>query len=377
MLNLLGLSPAKISDFLQGHGARPFHSQQILQWMHQRQVRDFDAMTDLSKALRTKLKEIACIQLPKIARMQFSDDGTRKWLLELEDGNQIETVLIPDGGRNTLCVSSQVGCVLDCQFCATGKQGFNRDLTTAEIIGQLWLVQHALQQERSCRENKDVVRVQPVAKIITNVVFMGMGEPLLNFEQVMSAIDLMFHDHAYGLSKRRVTVSTAGVAPAMEQMIGRTQASLALSLHAPDDALRSRIVPINKKYPIQVILEKVRSYLASLPDKRAVTIEYTMIKDVNDQEHQARNLIKLLRSLPCKINLIPFNPFPQSTYQCSDTARIRQFAHLLKQAGYVVTVRSTRGDDIAAACGQLVGVVEDRTRRQVTWRKAALQSSGS
>ena len=213
MINLLGLSPTEIKDFFQEIGARPFHGQQVLQWIHQRQVCDFDAMTDLSKALRTKLKEVACIAFPQVTRTQFSDDGTRKWLLQLADGNQIEMVLIPDGGRKTLCVSSQVGCVLDCQFCATGKQGFNRDLTTAEIIGQLWLAEHALRQERQ------YAQVRTHERMISNVVFMGMGEPLLNFDRVMSAIDLMFHDHAYGLSKRRVTVSTAGVAPAIAQMI--------------------------------------------------------------------------------------------------------------------------------------------------------------
>ena len=362
MINLLGLAPTEIKQFFLEIGAKPFHGQQVLKWLHQRQVTDFAAMTDLSKMLRTQLQETASIELPIISKMQFSGDGTRKWVLQLADGNQIETVLIPDGDRNTLCVSSQVGCVLDCQFCATGKQGFNRDLTSAEIISQLWLAEHALRQEQAQKsENKPEHLMK---KAISNVVFMGMGEPLLNFTQVMRAVDLMFDDHAYGLSKRRVTISTAGVVPEIQRMIGRTQASLALSLHAPDDALRSEIVPLNRKYPIKTLLDTVSTYLKSLHDKRSVTIEYTMLKDVNDHDHHAKHLARLLKCLPCKINLIPFNPFPRSEYQSSDARRIYQFAQWLRQAGYTVTTRSTRGDDIAAACGQLVGQVRDRTRRQ-------------
>ena len=367
MIDLLGLAPNNIKQFLQEIGAKPFHGQQVLKWLHQRQVTDFDLMTDLSKPLRTKLQKLTSVKLPTIARTQFSEDGTRKWVLQLEDGNQVETVLIPDGDRNTLCVSSQVGCVLDCQFCATGKQGFNRDLTTAEIISQLWFAQHSLQQEQLPKPG------HLAKKTISNVVFMGMGEPLLNFDQVMQAVDLMFDDNAYGLSKRRVTISTAGVVPAIQHMTGRTQASLALSLHAPDDTLRSRIVPVNKKYPINAVLDAVSAYLKSLPDKRSVTIEYTMLKDVNDHDSHARQLADLLKALPCKINLIPFNPFAQSNYQCSDTQRINQFAHVLKQRDYIVTTRSTRGDDIAAACGQLTGQVHDRTRRQAFYKRLSAQ----
>ncbi len=323
--------------------------------MHQRGVDDFDQMTNMSKSLREQLKEVAEIRgPPEVVYDETSKDGTRKWVMRMDNGNSVETVLIPDGERGTLCVSSQIGCSLDCTFCSTGKRGFNRNLTAAEIIGQVWVARRAF------------MPFDPNDRPITNVVMMGgMGEPpLLNFENVVDAMNLMMEDLAYGISKRRVTLSTSGVVPALDRLGEVTDVSLAISLHAPNDELRNQLVPpLNKKYPIAELLAATRRYLSRLPDKRKATIEYTVIEGVNDQPEHARELVVLLKGLPCKINLIPFNPFPESDFRRPSMNATRRFQTVLNEAGYVTTIRTTRGDDIDAACGQLVGRVEDRTRR--------------
>ena len=310
-------------------------------------------MTNVSKALRSKLSEIAEIRPPEIVHQEISKDGTRKWVLRVDGGSSMEAVLIPDGDRRTLCVSSQVGCSLDCSFCSTGKQGFNRNLTAAEIIGQ---VRVAILSYGPVDTTEDLRRV-------TNVVMMGMGEPLMNFEPVVDAMSLMMEDNAYGLSKRRVTLSTAGLVPAIDRLAEVTDVSLAISLHAPNDELRSELVPLNKRYPIAEVIAAGQRYLASCNDKRVVTIEYTLIDGVNDQPAHARELVKILKNLPCKLNLIPFNPFPNSGYRRSHRESIERFKEITTYSGLITTVRSTRGDDIDAACGQLVGQVDDRTRR--------------
>lgn len=357
--NLLGLSKTQLEAFLLTLGERPFRATQLLKWMHQQGVSDFDAMTNISKALRERLKEVAEIRPPRIRQRFDAKDGCYKWIVEVSSGSGVEMVYIPESGRGTLCISSQAGCSLDCSFCATGKQGFNSDLTSAEIIGQLWLANHELNGFGNQKQRP-----------ITNVVMMGMGEPLLNFDNVMSAIDLMMDDNAYGLSKRRVTISTSGVVPAIKRLHEYTDASLALSLHAPNDELRDRIVPINRKYPIKELLEAVKGYLDKLPDSRVCTIEYILISGVNDHRQHARELAALLREVPCKINLIPFNPFEGSDYRRSSNAAISTFRKMLIDAGYTVTIRTTRGDEIGAACGQLVGQVDDRTRRSARYLAA-------
>lgn len=359
--NLLGYSPAKLVAFFEAHGEKPFRAQQVMKWIHQQGVTDFDRMTNLSKDLREKLKTIAEIRLPEVVRQEDSADGTRKWLIRVDGGDCIETVFIPVDGRGTLCVSSQIGCSLDCSFCATGKQGFNRDLTTAEIVGQLWLAA------------KSFGSFEPKAnRTVTNVVLMGMGEPLLNFDNVVDAVNLMMEDNAYGLSKRRVTISTSGVVPQLDRLADFTDVSLAVSLHAPNDALRNQLVPLNKKYPIAQLLESTRNYLEKLPDThRRATIEYTLIDGVNDKPEHARELAQLLRDVPCKINLIPFNPFSGVDYKKVSSANLKRFQNILIEAGYTTTVRTTRGDDIAAACGQLAGEVNDRTRRSERYSRQA------
>ena len=320
-------------------------------------------MTNLGKALREKLRGVAEIRPPEIVSQHDSSDGTRKWAIRVDGGGLVETVLIPDGSRGTLCVSSQVGCSLDCSFCSTGKQGFERDLSAAEIIGQLWL---AIQSFDAFQSGK--------GRVVTNVVMMGMGEPLLNFDNVVSAMDLMMDDLAYGISKRRVTLSTSGVVPALDRLAKVSEVSLAVSLHAPNDALRDQLVPINRKYPIAVLLESCRNYIDAQSDtKRVVTVEYTLIAGINDQPQHARELARLLQDFPCKINLIPFNTFPQSDYRRPSGNAVSRFWQVLVDAGYIVTVRTTRGDDIDAACGQLVGEVVDRTRRSERYR-AELQA---
>lgn len=352
-VNLLGMTRAKLGQFLLELGEKPFRAEQILKWIHHQGVTDFEAMTNISKALRAKLAEVAEIRPPEVASQHDSTDGTRKWAIRVTGGSLVETVYIPDGDRATLCVSSQVGCSLDCSFCSTGKQGFQRDLTAAEIIGQLWL---AIQSFDGFQSGK--------GRVVTNIVMMGMGEPLLNFDNVVDAMDLMMEDFAYGISKRRVTLSTSGVVPALDRLGDVSQASLAVSLHAPNDALRNELVPINRRYPIAELLAACQRYLDKQPDRhRVVTIEYTLIAGVNDSVELAHQLADLLRQLPCKINLIPFNPFSLSDYRRPSKNAVSRFWKVLADAGYVTTVRTTRGDDIDAACGQLVGQVADRTRR--------------
>ena len=357
-VNLMGLSLPQMEQFFLEIGEKKFRAQQVLKWIHHAGITDIDAMSNLGKALREKLKGIAEVRPPEIVSQHDSSDGTRKWAIRVEGGGLVESVLIPAGKRATLCVSSQVGCSLDCSFCSTGKQGFQRDLSAAEIIGQVWL---ALQSYDAFQSGN--------GRIVTNVVMMGMGEPLLNFDNVVAAMDLMMEDLAYGLSKRRVTLSTSGVVPALDRLAKVSEVSLAVSLHAPNDALRNQLVPINRKYPIAVLLESCRNYIAAQTDtKRVVTVEYTLIAGVNDQREHARELAELLRDFPCKINLIPFNTFDQSDYQRPSGNAVSRFWQVLVDAGYIVTVRTTRGDDIDAACGQLVGQVVDRTRRSERYR---------
>jgi 23S rRNA (adenine2503-C2)-methyltransferase len=361
----MGLPLAAMEQFFLDIGEKKFRAVQVLKWIHHHGVTEFEQMSNLGKALRETLKARAEIRPPEIVSQHDSSDGTRKWAIRVEGGGLVEAVLIPDGNRATLCVSSQVGCSLDCSFCSTGKQGFQRDLTAAEIIGQVWL---AIDSYDAFKSGK--------GRVVTNVVMMGMGEPLLNFDNVVSAMDLMMEDNAYGISKRRVTLSTSGVVPALDELAKVSEASLAVSLHAPNDALRSELVPINKKYPISVLLESARNYIDAQADKkRVVTIEYTLIAGVNDQREHAQELAQLLKDFPCKINLIPFNTFDQSDYRRPSGNAVSRFWQVLVDAGYIVTVRTTRGDDIDAACGQLVGQVVDRTRRSERYREAAEQQN--
>jgi 23S rRNA (adenine2503-C2)-methyltransferase len=359
-VNLLGLSRAQMEQFFLDLGDKKFRAHQVLKWIHHNGVTNIEEMSNLGKALREKLAQVAEVRPPEIASQQDSNDGTRKWAIRVEGGSLVETVLIPAGNRATLCVSSQVGCSLDCSFCSTGKQGFQRDLTAAEIIGQLWL---AIKSYDAFQPGHN--------RVVSNVVMMGMGEPLLNFDNVVAAMDLMLEDLAYGLSKRRVTLSTSGVVPALDRLAEVSEVSLAVSLHAPNDELRNQLVPINRKYPIAMLLESCRNYMAVQTDRnRVVTIEYTLIQGVNDQPEHASELAALLREVPCKINLIPFNTFAQSSYQRPSGNAVSRFWQVLVDAGYIVTVRTTRGDDIDAACGQLVGQVVDRTRRSERHRAA-------
>lgn len=359
-VNLLGLTLAQMEEFFLDIGEKKFRAQQVLKWIHHSGVTNIEEMTNLGKALREKLQTLAEVRPPEIVSQHDSSDGTRKWAIRVEGGGLVEAVLIPVGKRATLCVSSQVGCSLDCSFCSTGKQGFQRDLTAAEIIGQVWL---AIDSYDAWQAGN--------GRIVTNVVMMGMGEPLLNFDNVVSAMDLMMEDLAYGLSKRRVTLSTSGVVPALDKLAKVSEVSLAVSLHAPNDALRNELVPINRKYPIAVLLQSARNYIAAQRDaSRVVTIEYTLIAGVNDQTEHARELAELLRDFPCKINLIPFNTFDQSDYARPSGNAVSRFWQVLVDAGYIVTVRTTRGDDIDAACGQLVGQVVDRTGRSERYRRA-------
>jgi 23S rRNA (adenine2503-C2)-methyltransferase len=347
-VNLLNFDRPALGAWLQSLGEKPFRAQQLMKWIYQQGVDNFDAMSNLSKSLREHLETVAEIRAPRVVADQESADGSRKWLLELQDGNRIESVYIPEPGRATLCISSQVGCALNCSFCSTAQQGFNRNLTSAEIIGQLWTANRLL--------------IEAAQQPVSNVVFMGMGEPLLNFDNVMTAIAQMQDDFAFALSKRRVTISTAGVVPGLKRLAEVTDVSLALSLHAPDDELRSRLVPLNQKYAIAEVLEACRDYVGE--GRRRVTIEYVMLDGVNDEDRHARALAKLLRNVPSKVNLIPFNPFPRTRYRRSNAARIERFRDILHNAGIVTITRKTRGDDIDAACGQLAGEFQDRTRRR-------------
>jgi 23S rRNA (adenine2503-C2)-methyltransferase len=349
--NLLGLDVQALGRFFEGLGEKPFRARQVERWIHQMGEGDFSAMSDLAKALREKLRETACVEAPQIVGDEINADGTRKWLVKVDGANAVETVFIPETGRATLCVSSQAGCVLDCSFCATGKQGFNRNLSAAEIVGQLWLANRALGYPSRAK------------RIISNVVFMGMGEPMLNLDNVIPALRLMLDDNAYGLSRRRVTVSTSGVVPGMDRLREECPVALAVSLHAPNDALRDALVPLNKKYPLKDLIAACNRYLEAAP-RDFITFEYVMLEGVNDTEAHAREAAALARSVRCKYNLIPFNPFAGVDYRRSSPERIRRFAEILSRAGITVTTRKTRGDDIAAACGQLAGDVSDRTRRR-------------
>ena len=357
-VNLLGMTRAQLESFFTEIGEKKFRAQQVMKWIHHQGVRDFQEMTNLGKALRDRLSQTAEITPPIIDSQQDSADGTRKWAIKVEGGALVEAVLIPEGDRATLCVSSQVGCSLDCKFCSTGKQGFQRDLTSAEIIGQVWLANDSYDGWQAGK-----------GRVVTNVVMMGMGEPLLNFDNVVSSMELMCDDLAYGLSKRKVTLSTSGVVPALDQLADLSDVSLAISLHAPNDTIRDQIVPINKRYPIAKLLSSARAYIDAQTDKkRVVTIEYTLLAGVNDQVEHARELAQLLDGYPCKINLIPFNDFPNSGFKRPSGNAVSRFWKVLMEAGFIVTVRTTRGDDIDAACGQLVGEVNDRTKRSARYR---------
>lgn len=350
-VNLVGMPRRELEAFFTEMGEKAFRASQVMKWIYHHGVDRFEEMTNLGKALRSRLEASACLELPVVEAEQPSSDGTRKWALRLADGNHIETVFIPDGERGTLCVSSQVGCTLACSFCSTARQGYNRNLTAAEIIGQLVVAARSI----GLPENKG-------DRVITNVVLMGMGEPLLNFEQVSAAMDLMQDDLAFGISKRRVTLSTAGVVPGIDRLREVSDVSLAVSLHAPDDELRNVLVPINRKYPIAELMEACRRYVSGKPHRR-VTFEYVMLEGINDSPEHARRLVRLLRRVPSKVNLIPFNSFPGAPYRCSSQKTIDRFRDIIMEAGIMTVTRKTRGDDIDAACGQLVGKVMDRTRR--------------
>tara|TARA_Y100001934_G_scaffold216312_1_gene256572 strand:+ start:2238 stop:3326 length:1089 start_codon:yes stop_codon:yes gene_type:complete len=356
--NLLGLDRFALQEYFASLGEKAFHARQLLQWVYQRGVTDFSEMTDLRLSLRQTLSENAVIALPEVSRAQHSLDGTRKWLFRLADGNSIETVFIPEEDRGTLCISSQAGCMLTCSFCATARQGFSRNLSASEIIGQLLLADQLLKQEGSGE------------RPVSNVVMMGMGEPLLNYEAVVSAMRLMLDDLSFGLSRRRVTLSTAGVVPAMDRLSEDCPVSLAVSLHAVRDSVRDELVPLNRKYPIDKLLQACRRFLKN-DSRRRITFEYVMLSGINDSEEDAKRLVSLLHGIPAKINLIPFNPVPGVKYVCSDQDAINRFRHRLISSGLTTITRKTRGADIAAACGQLAGAVQDRTHRSAKLAKAA------
>ena len=348
--NLLDFDAHALAGYFAEMGEKPFRARQLMRWIYKGGEPDFAAMTDIAATLRDKLSQHACITAPDIVREELSGDGTRKWLLNVGTGNAVEAVYIPEETRGTLCVSTQAGCTLDCAFCSTGKQGFNRNLSVAEIIGQLWWANHQLGKDADGNWK------------ISNVVLMGMGEPLLNFDNTVSALRLMLDDHAYGLSRRRVTVSTSGIVPAMDRLREECPVALAVSLHAPDDKLRDMLVPVNRKYPLKELLAACQRYLERAP-RDFITFEYVLLDGVNDSVQQARELVRLVRGIPCKFNLIPFNPFPQTQYRRSSPESVFRFRDVLMEAGIVTTTRKTRGDDIAAACGQLAGLVQDKTRR--------------
>ncbi|WP_371820372.1 23S rRNA (adenine(2503)-C(2))-methyltransferase RlmN [Verticiella alkaliphila] len=356
----MGYGADALAELVQGWGGKPFRARQLLRWIHQRGVADFDAMTDLARDFRATLAERCHVQAPGVQLEHRSRDGTRKWLFDVGAGNAIETVFIPEDDRGTLCISSQAGCTVACPFCSTGHQGFNRNLGTNEIIGQLWWARHAIQADGDTGRLGDAPAGNE-HRIISNVVMMGMGEPLLNYNAVLPALQLMLDDNAYGLSRRRVTVSTSGVVPMMDRLGEDCPVALAVSLHAPNDTLRDRLVPLNRKYPLRELLAACERYLVHAP-RDFITFEYVMLDGVNDTDAHADELIGIARNVPCKLNLIPFNPFAQSGLHRSPAARVKLFAQRLMDAGIVTTVRKTRGDDIDAACGQLAGEVRDRTR---------------
>ncbi len=368
LTNLLDLDPAQLVAYCSELGEKPFRAKQLQRWIHQFGASDFDAMTDLAKSLRDKLKTRAMIAAPAVISDHTSTDGTRKWLLDVGQGNAVETVFIPEENRGTLCISTQAGCAVNCRFCSTGKQGFSRNLAVGEIIGQLWMAEFAL------RKSKGIEPGPKGERQITNVVMMGMGEPLLNFEPTVTALKLMLDDNAYGLSRRRVTVSTSGVVPMIDRLAQECPVALAVSLHASNNALRDGLVPLNKKYPLADLMAACKRYLEFAP-RDFITFEYCMLDGVNDADENARELVALVRDganpVPCKFNLIPFNPFPESGLKRSNNARIKAFAQILMDAGIVTTIRKTRGDDIDAACGQLAGEVQDRTRIQERMQKMA------
>lgn len=356
-VNLLDLDAAGLVAYCDSLGEKPFRAKQLQRWIHQYGADDFDGMTDLAKSLREKLKGRASMAMPAIISDHVSADGTRKWLIDVGNKNAVETVFIPEEHRGTLCVSSQAGCAVNCRFCSTGKQGFSRNLTTGEIIGQLRMAEFALRKSLG----RDVGGPGKGERVVTNVVMMGMGEPLLNYDAVVPAMRLMLDDNAYGLSRRRVTLSTSGVVPMMDRLAADLPVALAVSLHAPNDPLRDMLVPLNKKYPLRELMAACQRYLKVAP-RDFITFEYCMLDGVNDSEAHARELLAVTRDVPCKFNLIPFNPFPESGLTRSRNDQIKRFAQVLIDAGIVTTVRKTRGDDIDAACGQLAGAVQDRTR---------------
>ena len=365
-INVLGLDPASLEALVAQWGGKPFRARQLSQWVHQRGVDRFQDMSDLAKDFRARLEAHCVVQAPPLNLEKRSADGTRKWLFDMGLGNAIETVFIPEDDRGTLCISSQAGCTVACPFCSTGYQGFSRNLSTAEIVGQPWYANRAL------REDPAAARLgappEESHRAVSNVVMMGMGEPLLNYDQVLGALRLMLDDNAYGLSRRRVTVSTSGVVPMMDRLSQDCPVALAVSLHAPNDALRDELVPLNKKYPLKELLAACERYLAFAP-RDFITFEYCMLDGINDTDQHAKELINIARQIRCKLNLIPFNPFPASGLKRSPSARVKVFAQRLMDAGIITTVRKTRGDDIDAACGQLAGEVRDRTR--ITERNAA------
>ncbi len=363
-INLLNFDPEGLGEYIASLQEKPFRAKQLMRWVHQRGESDIAQMSDLAKSFRATLAEKACVSALPIISDQQASDGTRKWLLDVADGNAVEMVYIPEDDRGTLCISSQAGCAVNCSFCSTGKQGFSRNLTLGEIIGQLWMAEHTLRKEPGAIKRIDgydgTVLNEHEGRVISNVVMMGMGEPLLNYEPVVGAMRLMLSDNAYGLSRRRVTLSTSGVVPMMDRLANDLPVALAVSLHAPNDALRDELVPINKKYPLKELMVACLRYLPFAP-RDFLTFEYCMLDGVNDSDQHAKELVDLLKKIPCKLNLIPFNPFPDSGLKKSSPGRVQDFAKRLMDAGIITTVRKTRGDDIAAACGQLAGDVKDRT----------------
>lgn len=357
-VNLLGLDGEALAALVRDLGERPFRARQLKRWMHRLGESDIGRMSDIAKPFREKLSGTACVSPPVIVSDSVAGDGTRKWLLDVGDGNAVEAVFIPETNRGTLCVSTQAGCTLACQFCSTGRQGFNRNLSVAEIIGQLWLA------------NRELGALSGGERVISNVVLMGMGEPLLNFDNTVSALKLMIDEDAYGLSRRRVTLSTSGIVPMIDRLREECPVALAVSLHAPNDSLRDRLMPINRQYPLAELLSACRRYLERAP-RDFITFEYVMLKGVNDGEDHLRQLVALSSCVSCKINLIPFNPFPNSGFERSSPQVIERFREVLGAAGIVTTTRRTRGDDIDAACGQLAGKIHDRTRRPVKLERTA------
>ncbi len=361
-INLLDLNRQGLRDFFHSLGEKSFRADQVMKWIYHYGLDDFQEMNNLSKALRNKLEELSVIKGPEITTRQESSDGTIKYAMVLEGGQEVESVWIPDGDRATLCVSSQVGCALECTFCSTAQQGFNRNLSVSEIIGQVWRVAKDIGPVRSNN-----------TRPVTNVVMMGMGEPLLNMKNLVPALELMMDDLAFGLSKRRVTVSTSGVVPALDMLKEQIDVALAISLHAPNDELRDEIVPINKKYNIEAFLAASRRYIKDSKANNSVTVEYVMLNGINDSMDQAHELAKVLKGTPSKVNLIPFNPYPGSPYTRSSNSRIDRFSKVLMEYDIITVVRRTRGDDIDAACGQLVGDVVDRTKRMLKKREKGEQ----